>query len=99
MLFLPEDGSRSAMGKTDSQGRFELGTLDPTDGAVVGMHRVSITARGPGKPAPPGDSATGLPGASLIPGDPRIPEKYFSPETSGLSKEVQAGSNEFQFDL
>ncbi|HWL06874.1 MAG TPA: hypothetical protein VNQ76_00515 [Planctomicrobium sp.] len=34
---------KSASGKTDSNGRFTLSTYDINDGAVVGIHNVSVS--------------------------------------------------------
>jgi hypothetical protein len=97
VLFSPADGGLVASGTTDAAGRYRLGTFETTDGALIGKHRVAIVARGPGKPE--ADAGTGLPGGALLPGDPLIPEKYFSAETSGLEKEVVAGGNTFDFSL
>ena len=96
--FVPENGDRPASGRTDSSGRFRLGTFYAADGALPGKHRISIIARGPNKPLPPGEIGTGMPGETM-PGDPRIPEKYFSPDTSGLAREVVRGSNDFDLSL
>ena len=41
--FIPQ-GARPAGGKIDSEGRFQLTCFDPGDGAVVGKHRVTVTA-------------------------------------------------------
>lgn len=86
-----------ATGYTNQEGRFRLGTFEVEDGAIVGKHRVSVQAHGPGKPVPPGQGS-GLPG-DMLPGDPIIPMKYFSPETSGLTRDVARGKNEFEIEL
>jgi hypothetical protein len=99
VVFAPENGDRVASGRTDQEGHYRLGTLVAGDGAIVGSHRVTISARGPDKPGPPGFVGSGLPGGDKVPGEPLIPEKYFSPETSGISRDVQLGNNEFDFDL
>lgn len=41
--FVPE-GARPSYGKVDSEGRFSLGCFEPDDGAVVGTHRVQVSA-------------------------------------------------------
>jgi hypothetical protein len=98
VVFLPEDAGRSASGRTDANGNYTLGTFAIDDGAVIGKHRVSISARGPNRPLRAGEAGTGMPGETM-PGDPLIPEQYFSPETSGLIREVQPGANQFDFEL
>ena len=98
VVFTPESG-RPATATTDSVGRFTMGTLRPNDGAVQGPHKVSIIPSS-GLPRPGGNDPRRR-------GDPRasvkgevLPRKYFSPETSGLSANVQAdGANDFHFDL
>jgi hypothetical protein len=100
VVFLPETpGAPSASGSTDESGTFELMTHIPGDGAVIGKHRVSITARGPDKTLPEGQSVSGLPGGNTEPGDPLIPQKYFSHNASGLTAEVKGGSNTLDFEL
>ena len=99
VIFAPEDGGRIASGWTNDAGEFELGTFEQSDGAIVGQHRVAIVARGPHKPLPKGEIGSGLPGGDVQPGDPLIPQKFLSTETSELSREVASGSNEFNFDL
>ncbi len=100
VLFIPEEpGKMSAHGVTDEAGQFQLGTRLPGDGAVIGRHRVAITARGPDKVLPPDQLATGLPGSNTAPGEPLIPPHYFSPGTSGLTAEVTGGRNAIDFAL
>lgn len=99
VVFLPDTpGIPSASGSTDTNGYYELMTHAPGDGAIVGKYRVTITARGPDKVLP-GESPTGLPGGNTEPGDPLIPQKYFVPDTSGLSGDVKSGKNTIDFDL
>lgn len=108
VVFSPVDGERVASAVTDDEGRYELATIVPGDGALVGRHKVTITARGPRKIAPgalpPGLAGTkvdpaGLPGVPTVPGDPLIPERYFDASTSGLEREVASGTNEFDFTI
>lgn len=98
----------SAVGLTDSSGRFELKTYRPGDGAIAGNHRVSIEKRSLGG----GEPDSGKPFASqqeyeaeraaqarLKPVS-QIPPRYVSFESSGLTAEVTAkGPNEFVFTL
>src|SRR5687768_13661966 len=96
--FAPEDPSgRVATGVTDTSGRYTLGTLTADDGATVGKYKVTVIARGPDRPAKPGEGS-GMPGET-VPGEPTIPAKYFSPDTSGLVREVKRGSNTIDLPL
>jgi hypothetical protein len=99
VTFMPTDGRRPAIGLTDAEGKFELGTNEPGDGAVTGMHKVAFVW------APP---VMGEPGMEAINDNPanlpkpktRIPEKYGNPETSGIQQEVPGrGVNDLKFEL
>ncbi|WP_437223356.1 carboxypeptidase regulatory-like domain-containing protein [Planctomicrobium sp. SH661] len=98
--FVPESGP-IASGLTDAEGKFSL-SIRGTPGAVLGEHRISITAFKPVTPSP-GNKPSAAGSEDLNPAKPvsRIPEKYGSPETSGLSAVVvkQRTPNNFQFDL
>jgi hypothetical protein len=97
VTFAPETGERVASGRTDSDGRFTLGTFSASDGAIIGKHRVSIKAHGPARDPKPGEGS-GMPG-DKVPGDPIIPTKYFAPDTSGLTHEVKRGRNFVELEL
>jgi hypothetical protein len=100
VVFAPEGQGRVASATTDESGRFRLGTFRPGDGALAGKHRVAVIARGPAKRPPPGSPAALMPDDYATPGDPRIPKKYFSAATSGLTAVVDPnGDNEFEFAL
>jgi len=99
----------AAVGLTDANGRFELKTYRPGDGAISGSHRVAIEKRSLGG----GEPDTGKPFESQQEyeaqraagaGPPKLarelPAKYGSFETSGLTAEVSdKGPNEFIFQL
>ena len=96
--FVPSDASsRAAEGLTDASGRFTLGTFSPNDGAIVGKYKIGVIANGPARPAKPGEGS-GMPGET-VPGEPIVPTKYFSPETSGLEHEVKSGRNTVELTL
>jgi hypothetical protein len=96
--FVPSDPSRrAAEGLTDTSGRFTLGTFSASDGAIVGKYKIGVIANGPPRPAKPGEGS-GMPGET-VPGEPSIPKKYFSPETSGLEHEVKSGRNSVELTL
>jgi hypothetical protein len=97
--FIPAEGAgRAAAGFTDESGRYTLGTMSTNDGAAPGKYRISIIARGPDRPPKPGETGSGMPG-EMMPGDPAIPVKYFTAESSGLTFEVKRGSNRCDLDL
>jgi hypothetical protein len=93
VTFFPERGP-AATGLLDDQGRYELMTLKPGDGVMVGKNRVGVSPI--------------LAGVSLTPGKPPalpvqeksiIPAKYHNPQTSEFIVEVRNGGNTFDFDL
>ncbi len=76
----------SAVGLTDSMGRFVLKTFRPDDGAVAGTHIVMIEKSSY-------DDKTGRVITAL-------PRRYARQETSGLAAEVtEQGPNDFTFQL
>jgi hypothetical protein len=92
--FVPTDPARrSGNSRIRSDGRYDLQTAEPGDGAEVGEYRVIISGRD----------------AKLLdqvraPGEPvkletKIPEKYEKADQSGLTATVKSGSNERNFDL
>lgn len=97
VVFIPEGDARSASGRTDANGRYELATFSIDDGAIPGKYRITIVARGPSRAAAPGEGS-GMPG-EMSPGDLITPEKYAAPETSGLTHEVVSGRNEVNLTL
>lgn len=100
VVFASETGARISRGITDESGRYQLGTFLPGDGAVVGKQRVTVIAQGPPRPPPPGTPGAGMPGGPSLPGLPLISEKYFQPQTSGLTAEVRPREqNVFDIEL
>ncbi len=91
VVFQPLSG-RVAKGVI-KDGQFTLGTYKAADGAVLGRHRVSVTARKMLEGEEPG--ALGMPrfGPSLI------PERYGDSAVSGLEFEVTSGDNAFHIEL
>jgi len=93
VMFLAGDNGPSASGTTNSDGVFELMTVNAV-GAIGGKHDVAIAKR----------KYVGVkPGEPPAPGGLRVewysPKKYANPSTSGFSAEVSAEDNEFNFDL
>lgn len=100
--FLP-DGSkgtqgRMAIGSTGADGRFVLRSFAADDGAIVGFHRVVVTAMDSvPEEVPPDPEGRPRPPPSL---KSRIPVRYNDPTTSGFVAEVKPGTgNEFEFRL
>lgn len=95
LLFVPEDGGPSAQGKIEEDGSYTMGTYTATDGAILGKHKVMITAMtSEGGSGLPEDAVDGNAGAVSI-----IPEHYGDLENSGLFVVVVAGDNERDFEL
>jgi hypothetical protein len=98
--FQPTDGRRAALGVTDANGKFTLGTNDVGDGAPPGSHKVAVVWVGP-----QGDVAAGqeviIDDPSLLPKPSvQIPARYANPETSQLSQEVPSGGvTDLKIDL
>lgn len=94
IVFTPQKG-RAASGATDAQGRYSLSTFAKDDGALPGVYRVTITAQDSQDPAEPKRPEPNR----AAPGRPAIPARYSDPRTTGLTTEVRAGANVFDFDL
>lgn len=89
---MPTSAPRVAIGISDAEGKFVLGTNGSGDGCPTGMCKVAVVW----------NPSTGEPenaGSEQIIDDPRklpkapveIPKKYSNPETSGLFIEVPPG--------
>jgi hypothetical protein len=89
VIFVPDDPSgtsgRSAVGQFAEDGIYRLTTTNDGDGAVVGRHRVII------QPAGTDESTT--------PAKSQIPLRYADPQVSGLTAEVESGTNTIDFPL
>lgn len=93
--FIPDKGVL-ATGTTDANGKFELMTNKPGDGAVPNTYKVAISFAPDEIPPMPGLEPPGYqPPVSPIPG------KYADVSTSGLTKSVEkdASKNNFTFEL
>ncbi len=92
VVFQPLSG-RVAKGVIED-GQFTLGTYEEADGAVLGSHRVSVTARKTLEGEEPD-----APGVPLLGGPSLIPERYGNSAASGLEFEVTSGDNVFHIEL
>ncbi len=100
--FVPrQPAARSASATTDAEGKYRLVTLGLGDGALVGPHRVCIALRGEPVAAGAPKDANYLRDIALRPvGKALIPERYFDPETSGLTADVaNVRENRFDYEL
>ena len=90
-----------ASATTDDRGEYRLQTIGMGPGAIVGAHQVSIVLRGPAPAAPPSGEANFLRDMQQRPlGKPLIPERYFTPEQSGLTATVaDVAENRCDFTL
>ncbi len=98
VMFVPEDGSHVATGRTDNEGRFCLTTVEPDDGALAGKHAVSVTAVVPVRPNPQ-RGATVDDAFDQVQLQWLVPQKYANPETSGLTATVGSEEHDFLFEL
>lgn len=110
IAFKSKSVERTAFGRTDEDGEYQLSTFGTNDGAVAGNHDVSISktsAAAPTTPDVPVDSTDYVPpgfekvkpAAKKI--EAGIPAKYAKFETSGLIAIVNGdgAANEANFEL
>ena len=91
VMFVPAQGP-AATGEISKDGTYKLTTYRPDDGAVIGAHKVTITALQGMEGALP-EVRSGTPG-------PLVPAKYLNDNTSGLTADVKPKTNnEVNFDL
>ena len=86
-----DEGGRNATGEIGPDGSYSLQTEEPGDGARIGGYDVVISSR---------EDAI-LDYIPKVPVPPKflVPQKYSSPQTSGLKRAVVKGGNTINFDL
>ncbi len=100
VTFVPESGNNSGIGSTDKEGKFEISTFAPADGAMEGTYNVEIKkvdveevkhnlqqgviASGELDASYTPPTATTGGGGGAKPKSSPIPEKYGNSQTSGL---------------
>jgi hypothetical protein len=93
--FLPADPNKpSATGEIQADGSYAMQTYlrsRPSQGAVIGKHKVVIVAMQ--------DMASRLPEERIPLPPPIVPIKYTSPATSDLTADVEDKENTIDFDL
>lgn len=100
VVVMPVDGRRPAMGATDAEGKFALGTNKPGDGAPAGSSKVGIVWAGPEQVGEAVDQSAIDDPAKMPKPKVVIPAKYANPETSGLTVDIPAGgTSDLKFDL
>lgn len=104
--FSPTSGTRAASGRTDADGRFQLTSLNPGDGAIPGDYKVSVSKvedTDPSHHVTAEQFAEMVAGGKAPPTGPtrpgqieaggleyHVPEKYLDAEESGLTAVVTA---------
>jgi hypothetical protein len=88
VLYVPQGpGGRQARGDIQPDGSFRLTTLRKKDGAQKGAYNIIVIAMAPHPGEPPSREEIEAAGG-MIRREYVIPEKFTSPETSGLSDTV-----------
>ncbi|MEQ9408952.1 MAG: hypothetical protein RIK87_14540 [Fuerstiella sp.] len=86
VTFHPEGPGNPGYGEIKEDGAFDLTTYELRDGAVLGLHKVTVEVFDADPEGPPP-----LPGSEDELST--VPKKYSSPETSPLRFEVKQGTN------
>ena len=106
--FNMEGAPRAAVGITDTNGKFTLGTFSSSDGAVPGEHTVTVTKAAPQSAtvnAPPSPEELLKKTAEMQKGNTAegaadIPAKYSSPTTTPLKLKVsETDANDIPIEL
>jgi hypothetical protein len=84
----PGEGKYGASAMTDSSGNFQLSAFPPEPGAVPGNYKVTVAKTE--TPVPSNDPAAHDLPASATQTKYLIPQKFNSPDTSGLKVEIPA---------
>ncbi|MFG0332897.1 MAG: hypothetical protein ACF8TS_05995 [Maioricimonas sp. JB049] len=92
VTFFDENGGSAGVGIIEN-GRFSVSEASSSTGIQPGTYKVAVQSW----ESEPG--AVTDEGEIIVEGTSRIPEKYNSSETSGLTAEVGEGENQFEFDL
>lgn len=86
VMLSPLEGQRAAVGKTDAQGRFELTTMNPRDGAMPGKYKIVITKAAAVEAAADAAEMPDITKEQSLakPAPAAIPAKYSNPNTTPL---------------
>ncbi|MES2793463.1 MAG: carboxypeptidase regulatory-like domain-containing protein [Planctomycetota bacterium] len=88
VFFSPEEGGRTSVGHTDSEGKYQLSYIGNDPGAKVGKHTIRITTS-----QEIDDPKTGR----TIHTREKVPDRYNA--HSELTKEIEPGPNSVDLDL
>ena len=92
VTFAPRAEGQPATAVSDADGKFELQTREPGDGALIGMHDVTVIGvRTSGGPPPTPDGLSGAVDMRQIKQEWFIPQRYSVRETAGLTWDVKRG--------
>ncbi len=95
VVLTPANGT-AAVGTTDAEGKFSLGTNRPGDGAIAGEHSVAVIYVGPPDGAYDGINDFSPPPPPKV----KLPAKYGNAATSGIKVTIPAGGNQdFKIEL
>lgn len=100
--FFPLEGGRPAIGQIQSDGSYQLSTMQPGDGAKLGQYQVAIEAieSAATGPAPSSlDEEMQLGGTGNTSVTYLLPLEYSSHKSSGLTAVVEDRENTIDFDL
>ena len=90
VMFVPEKGP-AATGEIGTDGTYTLTTYSKNDGAVLGKHKIAVTALADMSGRMPEDRNPLPP--------PIVPEKYLDQDKSGLTREIKEGPNTVNLEL
>jgi hypothetical protein len=91
VLFIPESPGPTATGEIGPDGTYTLTTYAKGDGAVLGKHKVVVSAQE--------DTSNQLPDSRNPLPPPIVPDKYTNPATTDLRAEVEDTVNTKNFEL
>lgn len=100
VVFVRKDKGYVANAVTDAAGKYSL-TMRDGSKILVGTYSVGVTPPTPTTPALSDEEYNRLSAEGKLPEPPKspFPEKFHSPETSGLTFEVNAGPNTIDIPL
>lgn len=107
------DLGSSCTGTTGADGKFQLTSDKLNDGARPGVYKVVFTDNSDAGASPPAETYSGTPdpksdvyqkmmkkgGTTAAPKESRFPAIYSAPQTTPISKKVEVGSQEFDFEI
>jgi hypothetical protein len=99
LLFMPQAGGRPASAVTDREGNYRLTTFTAGDGALIGLHTVTLTKQEMSGLKPTAEGGPGFVSQHGMKIRWLIPERYSKSEQSGLIAEVRQGENRFDYAL